>query len=433
MGCLVPIGFILLAVLGCFLWKMRSYDELQALEQTIQDLGEPLTPEQVTATYGPATGEKDKTKLFLALIPLIENEGFSEDQRPYPFVGIGPEFSVDRTQPWMQQQEVQAFFEKHANLMNQIEEAALAEGDVHFHDYTKGIGASMVNIQAMRGMARLLELQARLQVRTGESDAAIRSVRALIGVGEAFRNQPALLSQLVRAASRGVLHDTICDLLPEADWSDEQIQQLIDELHQPDWRQSLKDALIGERALGRAAFEDPSQLGSDYKYVRYLSSYEDERFFLEMMTDRINATDRPFPEMFNELDRINARLNSLTQFQRLSRPVSTFVVPANSSSARTIAQVHAMDRAVAAQLAVELYRRKHGEYPKSLKVLVPEFLPEAPIDPFSPDKQLLIYRVEKTEVVIYTVHNNGIDDGGVEDDFANDFSSRVKRKQQTHE
>ncbi|MCR9119854.1 MAG: general secretion pathway protein GspG, partial [bacterium] len=62
-------------------------------------------------------------------------------------------------------------------------------------------------------------------------------------------------------------------------------------------------------------------------------------------------------------------------------------------------------------LAIELYRREHGKLPAELSDLVPDFLDEVPIDPFTGDP--LIYRVDEDAIVIYSVGRNGVDDGGV--------------------
>ena len=78
-------------------------------------------------------------------------------------------------------------------------------------------------------------------------------------------------------------------------------------------------------------------------------------------------------------------------------------------------------------MAVELFRRRHDEYPQSLANLIPEFVSEIPRDPFgstSSDRLLMLHREAGEDVsldekslrpgvIIYSVGENGIDDGGL--------------------
>ncbi|HSW44167.1 MAG TPA: hypothetical protein VLM89_01185 [Phycisphaerae bacterium] len=66
--------------------------------------------------------------------------------------------------------------------------------------------------------------------------------------------------------------------------------------------------------------------------------------------------------------------------------------------------------AAAAMLAIREYHRRHGRYPETLELLVPEFLPRLPVD--YADRQTLRYRRTNDSYVLYSVGLNGIDDGG---------------------
>jgi hypothetical protein len=71
---------------------------------------------------------------------------------------------------------------------------------------------------------------------------------------------------------------------------------------------------------------------------------------------------------------------------------------------------HAQMRSAQVALAAECYRRAHGDWPQALTELVPEHLPTVPLDPF--DGEPLRYRRTERGVVIYSVGENGRDDGG---------------------
>jgi hypothetical protein len=56
------------------------------------------------------------------------------------------------------------------------------------------------------------------------------------------------------------------------------------------------------------------------------------------------------------------------------------------------------------------YHRDHGRYPKTLKALAPDYLPEIPQDLFN--GRPLIYRPSDDGYLLYSVGVNGKDDGG---------------------
>jgi hypothetical protein len=61
-------------------------------------------------------------------------------------------------------------------------------------------------------------------------------------------------------------------------------------------------------------------------------------------------------------------------------------------------------------LACERYRLKHGTWPATLEVLVPEYVPGVPLDPYT--GKTLLYRLLDDGVVVYSVWHNESDDGG---------------------
>lgn len=71
---------------------------------------------------------------------------------------------------------------------------------------------------------------------------------------------------------------------------------------------------------------------------------------------------------------------------------------------------HALLRCTLVAVAAERYRSKHGDWPRAITNLVPDFLSAAPLDPF--DGQELRYRRTNTGAVIYSVGPDARDDGG---------------------
>ncbi|MBI1309773.1 hypothetical protein GC176_00585 [bacterium] len=64
-------------------------------------------------------------------------------------------------------------------------------------------------------------------------------------------------------------------------------------------------------------------------------------------------------------------------------------------------------------VACQLHLRRTGSLPPDLESLVPDYLPEIPIDSFSPTGEAMIYRCDGAEAELYSVWRNGVDDGGI--------------------
>jgi hypothetical protein len=78
---------------------------------------------------------------------------------------------------------------------------------------------------------------------------------------------------------------------------------------------------------------------------------------------------------------------------------------------RTSPKVTGPNRCLAqAAVAAERYRREHGDWPRALADLVPDYLPAVPLDPFN--GQPLRYCRTESGAVIYSIGEDGRDDGG---------------------
>ena len=75
----------------------------------------------------------------------------------------------------------------------------------------------------------------------------------------------------------------------------------------------------------------------------------------------------------------------------------------------------ALLRLVRAELAIHGYRRDEGNFPASLQALVPDWLDEVPLDPFS--GQALVYRADVEGYVLYSVGNDRTNDRGIIDEW----------------
>lgn len=69
------------------------------------------------------------------------------------------------------------------------------------------------------------------------------------------------------------------------------------------------------------------------------------------------------------------------------------------------------NRLLLTSIALRAYRLDHGAFPHTLAALVPDYLTAVPLDPFT-DDQPLIYRLDRSTFIIYSVGPDMHDDGG---------------------
>jgi len=133
--------------------------------------------------------------------------------------------------------------------------------------------------------------------------------------------------------------------------------------------------------------------------------------------DEYVIEDEDADEQWIEIDAKDFDKDSLT---KLTADLFYRELAVGSGAARTMFRLRAQQQVMTAALACERYRHDQGEYPNSLQQLMPDYLPEVPIDPM--DGEPLRYRraVEDT-AVIYSISTDLEDDGGATD--ANDYEA----------
>jgi hypothetical protein len=160
---------------------------------------------------------------------------------------------------------------------------------------------------------------------------------------------------------------------------------------------------------------------------RYWWSYSDELRCLrgsEVLaeTARAAGTNSAFASLF-KLQQARLETLGINNFQaKLDNPVLFAEEPdfhsMLSESVKTLAasfkrvsSIETTRRTIITAIALKRYQLKHGNYPATLKSLVPEFLPAAPIDPV--DGKPLRYKLNADGTfLLYSVGENGKDDGG---------------------
>ncbi len=291
----------------------------------------------------------------------------------------------------------------------------------------------------MRQLAKHLATRAAWQIHTGDHAGAIETFEDALRFGEAMEANPTLLSNLVAWACHALTFSSIGehsavlriegatetgsdDIRPASRASVETlIKHLLDESRS---RRSFVQMWYGERAMvlsyldyltpgampgGASVGPGPVVFGARDKLtlpliktslVRAARSHTlmADRAAMETWPDSVRALDsRTEEESFME---------SLTQF------LGTMVASPLASALDLFHRLVARRRMAAIALAIRLYEIDHGKRPADLTLLVPDYLPAVPVDPFAPDSAPLRYIRDLDPPILYTVWKDGEDNEG---------------------
>ena len=113
----------------------------------------------------------------------------------------------------------------------------------------------------LKALARLLRARALLDARSGKAAKALRTVELGFRLGEALKDEPTLVSQLVRVDLIGTASGSLRDVFGQTAPSVSEAKRLFDLLGRMDMADAFPNAVKGERALGIWCFRDALRNG----------------------------------------------------------------------------------------------------------------------------------------------------------------------------
>jgi hypothetical protein len=294
------------------------------------------------------------------------------------------------------------------------------------------------HLNYVRAVCRRFSLKACAELAAGQSGNALEDVRLMLYIADSLKDEPFLISYLVRIACLGITIQPIGEGLAAHAWSDVQLQDMQVRLQQYDMLADSKRALEAERAAGILFVDSARKRGLNRMGELVSPSTRDNLF--------LNVVGRWIPRGWYYLEKLNycrlfefgfagaydsiqkrvspskLRLNENRLDRQLGQGaisgvlrhhiVSRILVQSLSGVARRAAAGQiAIDEASLA-CSLERYRLKNGQFPDNLDTLVPVFVSKLPHDPTTGEP----YKYRRTDdgsFVLYSVGWNEKDDGGV--------------------
>ena len=259
--------------------------------------------------------------------------------------------------------------------------------------------------------------------------------------GAAHLNQGAtLIEDLVGIAERRQVHDTARWALRRGVFGDGDFEAALNTLRQNDSaRPAMPKAMRGEHAFAMDAVQfmfAPRKRGDEPQPRRdRIDSLLDDSWLgdaeegeRDAVVDRVAAMSAS--DVHDTIDAFNTHYRELEAQMRIGypdvrradvdavaerylhrTPVTEFFLPTLGRAYMLQARYEASRRATQLAYATHIFKAENGRWPASLAELPAELGETMRIDPFSGES--FGYRVTEEGPVIYTVSENGVDDGGV--------------------
>jgi len=285
-------------------------------------------------------------------------------------------------------------------------------------------------VQKMRNVSQLLSLNARARAVRGDIEGALESLDAMYAAANTLQRELCLVEHLVHLANLSRAFEETEWLLNQTGLTDNQLARLQARLQAIDMQSGLTTGLLGERAMTYHTFHHLSVIANDQVLPGVgkipplawgatdgqLGRPADCLKSFEFLGEAVAASREPFPEARQKADQMTNRLKVLAgsrnPLDKLQYMVTLLLLPATNNAFDATARGLARRDALLAAIAAERFRVKTGAFPAKLSDLVPDFLTAVPTDPF--DGQSLKMTQRSGELIIYSVGQDGIDNGGQE-------------------
>ena len=264
-------------------------------------------------------------------------------------------------------------------------------------EWDKGASAPIPNLILLRDAARGLTMMGLNYERTGDYQKASESYMDCLRLGSKLSGKHQLISQMVSVAILNHGEQFMGDLLAEGTLTAEQYRQIIKELEAlPLQKEDFRDATDGEFALivktlnmlekGEINEEDLGAMGfGEVVMVKLMIPGERKAYtdlYLAQRPDFETLQTTFYPE--KELEKYKTLVLTPIMYQNFTKAMNFW--------RRALTGISALK----AQAALGAYQAEKKAYPDSLSALVPDYLPELPVDYFSQDGQFQYTKTEKS-------------------------------------
>ena len=297
------------------------------------------------------------------------------------------------------------------------------------------------HLRVIKMTCRLVDIRATAALSLGQTESAFADLKLLMVLADSLKQEPLLISQLVRWACLNMGLGVFSEGAADHRWSEAQLKELQAHFQSVDFLSDYARTLRAERGAGCTTIEwlqnapYPAQLMSDlvghnesereYMGIRNVllrlaprgwfdwEQLNYARTFQESILPVINVQTRQFNPAHNELAQKALKKSFATPPAANiweHRFFSRMLLPALENSHRRMAYGQSLVDQATVVCALERYKLAQGQYPDQLATLAPEWIAKLPHDVIG--GQPLKYQRTDDQFTLYSVGWNQEDDGG---------------------
>lgn len=297
------------------------------------------------------------------------------------------------------------------------------------------------HLAALKGASQTLQLRALAELQLGQSDKAAADIQLILRLAEASRNEPFLISQLVRIVIVNIARQPIYEGLAKHQWSETQLTALDSQLAKLDFLADYQHTVRSEAAYTVHMVDYVQRTHKLSEYLQMFNAasppeqkmidagcqiipagwFDENRlsfcqFYLQGCLPLVDMEHRQvFPAAVDALEtNLMDQLNHPGPYNALEAllllPTGRFMGDKYVFTEKFVYAQECLDLTRVA-IALERYRLTHGQYPDSLAALAPQFLATVPHDIIGGGN--LKYHSTNQNFILYSIGWNGIDDGGI--------------------
>jgi hypothetical protein len=301
--------------------------------------------------------------------------------------------------------------------------------------YEEGFQALLRHLASMKAVNQQLELRCAAHLELGQTEAAQEDALCALRAAELAREEPLLISQLVRIAQGAIAMRTVWQGLAGHRWNDSQLASVQEQLAKMQYLPGLALAFEGERAAGIATMDKwieaprstSNMIGPDESGgVSHLSTRLLPRAMLRqnqialaryhsqmiatLQVALSNAPQSGLAAVAKQCSDTAAR-EKLQGERSPYRMIAALLAPATGKATSKAFRAETLARMATVACALERCRLARGVYPEKLEELSPAFLPQPPLDLMN-RQPYHYHRTDDGWFEFYSVGLNGVDDQG---------------------
>lgn len=375
----LPLGIFLLALIGVGIREWQAEQRLDEELARIRGAGLPTDDATMSQWFQQAT-HTEGTAAWGELLRLAGGAALpSAAFDALPYIGNAePPTVIEPGGAWPEEPLVAEYLSWMRPAIEQLHEASEYPTPVWQPIEFQGFQTLLEELQESRSLIRLLQVEVEHALHHGEAERALRGLSSMRGVAEAFNWDICLVADLVHRALVGVhqsmiLRSLACDL-----WTEEQLEQLLEQLGPPieadgKWQR----VFAGERAMTASALMDPASqlgLGTGSPFWILVKLPSQREFWIRAYDAMLTVGEGPLDGL---LDRAQALEESWQRNQRdgrgsffdLTRFQVSLFFPALEAYANAFVRSENGRRLARTALGIKKYQLRNGTWPTDLRQL----------------------------------------------------------------